>query len=69
VQVSGNFLLTDQYECDDIAIAIRASQYCGPLYLSPLRGQCSARHALRDLAALKQVRPEVCVRLYTMQRL
>lgn len=69
VQISGNFLVTDQYECDDIAKAIRATQYCGQLYLSPLRGHCSARNALQDLHALKRVSPDVRVRLYTMQRI
>ncbi len=68
VRVSGNFIATDQYECGDIVKAIHDSRYCGPLYLSPLHGRCSARNALADFQVLKHVSPDVRVRLYTMQR-
>ncbi len=69
VRVSGNFIASDQYECHAVVKAIRQSRYRGPLYLSPLRGQCSGHNALTDLEVLKRFRPEINTRLYTMQRM
>ena len=69
VQVSGNFVVTDQYECDATVKAIHEAHYCGQLYISPLRGRCSARNAMKDLEVLRYASPDVRVRLYTMQRI
>ena len=69
VKVSGNFIAADGFECNSIAEAIRGTQYGGQLFLSPLRGKCTSRQALRDLRAIRNTTPEVRVHLYTMQRL
>jgi hypothetical protein len=68
VKISGNFITADGYECDGIVEAIRRTQYCGQLYLSPLLGKCSTRQALRDLQAIRNASPDMRVHLYTMQR-
>lgn len=69
VRISGNFILSDGFDCEEIIHAIRETWYCGQLYLSPLRGQCSSRKALNDLHAIRRAHREVTVYLYTMQRI
>ena len=69
VKISGNFIAADGYECDGIVEAIRRTQYCGQLYLSPLLGKCSSRQALRDLHAIRSASRDVRAHLYTMQRM
>lgn len=69
VAISGNFILADQLECDSIAEALRKTQFCGQLYLSPLHSQCSSEKAMSDLRILSKAAPDVRVFLYTMQRM
>jgi hypothetical protein len=69
VKISGNFITADGYQCDGIVEAIRRTQYCGQLFLSPLLGQCSSEQALKDLRAIRNASPDVRAHLYTMQRM
>jgi hypothetical protein len=67
VQISGNFISGDEYDCDAVADVVNKSRFHGQLYLSPLRGQCSSEHALKDLKAIRNACPDARVHLYTMQ--
>ncbi len=69
VKISGNFIIADEFDCDDLMNAMRASRYCGQLYLSPLRDECGSQKALNDLHTIKNARLDIKVALYTMQRM